>query len=50
MLERNLLYTGLTRGRRLVVLIGQRKALEIAIRNDKTRRRYGGLLERLRAE
>lgn len=50
LLQRNLLYTGLTRGRRLVVLIGQRRALEIAIRNDKTQRRYGGLLERLRAE
>lgn len=49
MLQRNLLYTALTRARSLVVLVGQRKALEIAIRNDRTQHRYGGLLERLRS-
>jgi exodeoxyribonuclease V alpha subunit len=34
MLARNLLYTGLTRGKRLVVLLGQRRALAIAVRNQ----------------
>jgi exodeoxyribonuclease V alpha subunit len=43
MLARNLLYTGVTRGRRLVVLIGQRKALTIAVRNENTRRRWSKL-------
>ena len=48
LLQRNLLYTGITRGKKLVILIGQKKALEIAVRNDRTRRRYSGLLESLR--
>ena len=39
MLQRNLLYTGVTRGKRLVVLVGQRKAIVIAIRNVSGRRR-----------
>jgi exodeoxyribonuclease V alpha subunit len=38
MLKRNLLYTGLTRGKRLVVLLGQRKALGIALRANQDRR------------
>ena len=38
MLARNLLYTGVTRGKRLVVLVGQRRALAIAVRNRSTRR------------
>jgi exodeoxyribonuclease V alpha subunit len=33
MLQRNLLYTGVTRGKRLVVLVGQKKAITIAVRN-----------------
>ena len=33
MLKHNLLYTGLTRGKRLVVLVGQRKAVAVAVRN-----------------
>ena len=45
MLARNLLYTGLTRGRRLVVLVGQRKALAIAVRNQGGRRRWSRLRE-----
>jgi exodeoxyribonuclease V alpha subunit len=49
MLQRNLLYTAVTRGRRLVVLVGSRKALAMAIANDKPRLRYTGLCERLRA-
>ena len=45
MLMRNLLYTGITRARRLVVLVGQRKALAIAVRNLGTRRRWSKLHE-----
>ena len=48
LLQRNLVYTGLTRGKKLVALIGQKKALGIAVRNDRTQRRYSGLLECLR--
>ena len=49
LLQRNLIYTGITRGKKLVVLIGQRKALRIAVSNNKTQRRYSGLLEALTA-
>jgi len=49
LLQRNLVYTGLTRGRRMVVLVGQQKALGLAVRNDRTARRYSALLARLRA-
>ena len=45
MLARNLLYTGVTRGKRLVVLVGQRKAIAIAVRNGGTRRRWSKLKE-----
>ena len=45
MLARNLLYTGVTRGKRLVVLIGQRRALSIAVRNQGARRRWSKLRE-----
>jgi len=45
MLMRNLLYTGITRARRLVILVGQRKALAIAVRNQRTRRRWSKLRE-----
>ena len=45
MLARNLLYTGVTRGKRLVVLVGQRKALAIAVRNQGARRRWSKLRE-----
>jgi exodeoxyribonuclease V alpha subunit len=47
LLQRNLIYTGITRGKKLVVLIGQRKALHIAVSNNKTQQRYSGLLEAL---
>jgi len=40
MLQRNLLYTGVTRGKRLVVLVGQKKAVAIAVRNISGRRRW----------
>jgi exodeoxyribonuclease V alpha subunit len=39
MLQRNLLYTGVTGGNRLVVLVGQKKAVAIALRNVSGRRR-----------
>jgi exodeoxyribonuclease V alpha subunit len=48
MLQRNLLYTGLTRGKRLVVLVGQKKAIAIAVRNVSGRRRWSNLDEWLR--
>lgn len=48
MLRRNLLYTAITRGRQLVVLVGVKKALEMAVRNDGENRRYSGLAEWLR--
>lgn len=45
MLQRNLVYTGLTRGKRLVVLVGQRKALAMAVKNHLGRRRHTKLAE-----
>jgi len=48
LLQRNLVYTAVTRGQKLVVLLGQRKALEIAVRNCQTQRRFSGLLARLK--
>lgn len=45
MLQRNLLYTGITRGKRLVVLVGQRKAVAIAVKNVSGRRRWSKLDE-----
>jgi exodeoxyribonuclease V alpha subunit len=47
LLQRNLVYTGITRGKRLVVLIGQRRALGMAVRNNRTEQRFSGLLARL---
>jgi exodeoxyribonuclease V alpha subunit len=48
MLQRNLLYTGVTRGKRLVVLVGQKKAVAIAVQNVSGRRRWSKLAEWLR--
>ncbi len=48
LLERNLLYTAVTRGRKLVVIIGQPKALAMAVRNRRATRRLTALAERLR--
>jgi exodeoxyribonuclease V alpha subunit len=45
MLQRNLLYTGVTRGKRLVVLVGQKTAVAIAVRNVSGRRRWSKLQE-----
>jgi exodeoxyribonuclease V alpha subunit len=47
LLQRNLIYTAVTRGRKLVVLVGTWKALAIGVRNDKMRRRYTHLRQRL---
>ena len=50
MLQRNLLYTGVTRGKRLVVLVGQKKAVAIATRNVSGRRRWSKLGKWLEAK
>jgi exodeoxyribonuclease V alpha subunit len=47
MLQRNLLYTGITRGKKLVVLVGTRKALEMAVQRQDTARRFSALCRRL---
>ncbi|MBX3001454.1 MAG: AAA family ATPase [Caldilineaceae bacterium] len=47
MLQRNLLYTAITRAKRLVVLVGQPKAIAMAVRNNQVAERYTGLAERL---
>jgi len=47
MLQRNLLYTAVTRAKELCVLVGSRKAITIAVRNDKVARRYTALDWRL---
>jgi exodeoxyribonuclease V alpha subunit len=49
MLQRNLLYTAVTRARRRVVIVGSRKALAIAVANDRPTQRLTGLRERLMA-
>ena len=48
MLQRNLIYTGVTRGRKLVVLVGDRRALARAVANNQTRHRYTRLADRLK--
>jgi exodeoxyribonuclease V alpha subunit len=50
MLRRNLIYTGITRGKRLVVLVGQGKALAIAVRNSRAERGWSKLNQWLRGE
>ncbi|KAF0123895.1 MAG: exodeoxyribonuclease V alpha subunit [bacterium] len=47
LLQRNLIYTGVTRGRKLVVMVGTRKALAIGVKNKKTQNRYTYLKRRL---
>jgi len=48
MLQRNLLYTGVTRGKRLVILIGSKKALSIAVKNNTPMKRFSSLDWRLK--
>lgn len=50
MLQRNLLYTAITRGRRLVIVVGERRALERAVRNREGGRRHSALAKRVREE
>ena len=50
MLQRSLLYTAVTRGKKLVVLVGSRRAVALAVRNADAKRRYTWLAERVRAE
>lgn len=47
LLQRNLLYTGITRGKKLVILVGTKKAIAIAIKNDKPQQRHTLLKDRL---
>jgi exodeoxyribonuclease V alpha subunit len=47
LLQRNLIYTAVTRGKRLVVIVGSKRALAIAVRNNKTEKRYTYLKHRL---
>jgi len=48
LLQRNLLYTAMTRGKKIVIIIGTQKALDIALKNDKPRHRLSNLASRLR--
>jgi exodeoxyribonuclease V alpha subunit len=48
LLQRNLLYTGLTRGKKRVVIVGEARALAAAVRNNRSAERHSNLLERLR--
>lgn len=47
LLQRNLIYTGVTRGKKLVILVGETRALHTAIKNNKTRKRFTRLAQRL---
>ena len=47
LLQRNLIYTAVTRGRKVVVMVGTRKALAIGVKNDKTQKRFTYLRHRL---
>jgi exodeoxyribonuclease V alpha subunit len=49
LLQRNLLYTAITRAKRMVVLVGTRKAIAMAVKNDKIAARWSALPERLQA-
>lgn len=49
MLQRSLLYTAVTRGKQLVVIVGSKRAVEMAVSNADARRRYTWLAERIRA-
>ena len=49
MLQRNLFYTAITRAKKMVVIVGSRKAMAIAVKNDKIAQRWSGLKERLQS-
>ncbi|MBW1798003.1 MAG: ATP-binding domain-containing protein, partial [Deltaproteobacteria bacterium] len=48
LLQRNLIYTAVTRGKRLVVIVGNKRALTMGVKNESTMKRYTYLEERLR--
>jgi exodeoxyribonuclease V alpha subunit len=48
LLQRNLLYTAISRGKKLVVLVGSRKAIGLAVNNNRVAKRYTNLENRLR--
>ena len=50
MLQRNLLYTAVTRAKKMLVLVGTKQALAISIKNNKAQKRYGHLCERILEE
>ena len=50
LLQRNLVYTGVTRGKKLVILVGEARALHMAVKNNKTRRRHTRLAQRLASD
>jgi exodeoxyribonuclease V alpha subunit len=50
LLQRNLVYTGVTRGKQLVMVVGQSKALAMAVKNNRTEQRFSGLLARLKMD
>lgn len=47
MLQRNLVYTGITRGKKLVIVVGSPKAMHIAVKNNKVMKRNTWLAQRL---
>jgi exodeoxyribonuclease V alpha subunit len=49
LLQRNLIYTAVTRARELAVMVGSKKALAMGVKNDRTMRRYTYLAERLKS-
>ena len=50
MLQRSLLYTAVTRGKKLVVIVGNKRAVAMAVRNADAKKRYTWLAERVRAQ
>jgi exodeoxyribonuclease V alpha subunit len=50
MLQRNLLYTAVTRAKKLVILVGTRRAIQIAVKNNKVSERYTALDWRLKGK
>ena len=50
LLQRNLLYTAITRGKKLVILVGSKKAINIALKNDRSGNRLSGLANKLMEE
>ena len=50
MLQRNLVYTAITRGKKLVILVGEKKALAIAIKHKKDQRRWSTLKDKMQRD